>query len=192
MLKLRAAPNVTALSVSVGSTGGGTTVKLTGTELHSGASVTFGTVTVVSNSYDPRDEPGTSLLITTRAHAAGVVDLIVTNPNQVSSRITGGYEYASQQSFDFNGEWDGVTNDGSDVLLQFTIRSNVVRASCQGTGKATVALATDVVNGDFSSRAGDTLSLSGRIVSSSQAIGSITAPSCTSGTSTWQATKLVR
>lgn len=127
------APIVTALSVNTGSTGGGTPIKIRGTELHRGASVTFGTATVASDSYDPRDAPGTSLLINTPAHTAGVVDVIVTNPNRQTFRLSQGYEYRPQQSFDFNGEWDGVTTDGSDTLVQFIIKNSMlITTSCQG------------------------------------------------------------
>jgi hypothetical protein len=106
-------PTVTGLSVNVGSTDGGTRIKIIGTDLLRGASVTFGNAKVFSNSNDPRDAPNTSLLITTPAHAAGVVDVIVTNPNGQAVRASAGYEFAEPQSFDFNGNWSGVTVDGS-------------------------------------------------------------------------------
>jgi hypothetical protein len=187
-------PRVIALSVNVGSTRGGTPIKITGTELHQRAKVTFGTATPTSSTgWDPREVTGTSLLISTPAHAAGVVDVIVTNPNGETFRLNQGYEYVPQQSFDFNGDWDGVTTDGSDALVQFTISNNVlVTASCRYDATKTVVLSTAVMNGEFSPQAPGEFSLAGRIVSATEAIGTLNAPTCVNGTSPWRASKLPR
>jgi len=184
---------VTALSVSVGSTAGGTPMKITGTGLERGASVTFGSATVTSRSYDPRDVPGTSLVIDTPAHAAGLVDMIITNPNRQTFRFNQGYEYVPQESFDFNGEWDGVTTNGTDTLVQFTISNNMlVTASCRFDLDKIFTLSAAVMNGEFSAKGRDGLVLSGRMVSASQAVGQITAPECLSNTNPWHASKLAR
>ncbi len=183
-------PTVTALSVNIGSTDGGTPIRITGTNLQRGASVTFGQTTVTSNSWDPRDAPGTSLLITTPAHAAGQVDVIVTNPDRSSVRLGQRYEYAPQQSFDFNGNWDGVSHDGQHTMIQFTIANNVlVTASCQGLGNATVSLSTAATNGDFSSDGPEGFRLSGRIVSAADATGTLVAPACGNAT-VWRASRV--
>lgn len=180
------------MSVNIGSTGGGTPIRITGTNLQRGASVSFGQATVTSNSWDPRDPPGTSLLITTPAHVAGQVEVIVTNPDRSSLRLSQRYEYAPQQSFDFNGKWDGVSVDGGHALIQFTIANNVlVTASCQELGSTMVSLSSAATNGDFSSEGPDGFRLSGRIVSPSDATGSLTAPACGSDT-IWRASKLAR
>jgi hypothetical protein len=182
-------PSVIALSINVGSTGGGTPVKITGTKLQQRATVTFGTATPTSStSWDPREVAGTSLLINTPAHAAGVVDVIVTNPNGETFRLNQGYEYAPQQSFDFNGDWDGVTTDGSDALVQFTIRNNVLTtASCRYDATKTVVLSTAAMNGEFSSQAPGVFSLTGRIVSATEAIGTVSVR-CASSDPTGRAT----
>lgn len=188
--------SVTALSVTVGSTAGGTPMKITGTGLGRGASVTFGSVTVTSMSYDPRDASGTSLLIDTPAHTAGMVDVTVTNPNRGQTfRLSRGYEYVPQESFDFNGDWDGVTTNGTDSLVQFTIRNNkLVTASCRNElDNKIVALSSTVMNGQFSAEAEDGSVLSGRLVSATQAVGKITAPQCLlSNANPWRAEKLGR
>lgn len=100
----------------------------------------------------------------------------------------------SQESFDFNGNWDGVTTDGSDTLVQFTIKNNVlVTASCRSDlTTETVPLSIAIRNGEFSSAAKDAVMFSGRIVSASQAIGLITPmPPCNGGSHSWWASKLV-
>ena len=183
-------PTVTALSVEIGSTNGGTPIRFTGTNLQRGASVTFDRVTVTSNSWDPRDAPGTSLLITTPPHTAGKVDLTVTNSDGSSINLSQRYEYAPPQSFDFNGSWDGVSYDGQHTMIQFTIVNNVlITASCQGLGNTTVSLRTAVIGGEFSSAGPDGWRVSGRIVSASEATGTLNA--CGSNT-IWRASKLAQ
>jgi hypothetical protein len=183
-------PSVTALSVQVGSTGGGTPIRFTGTNLQRGASVTFDGVTVTSNSWDPRDAPGTSLLITTPPHAAGEVSLTVTNPDGSSIRLSQRYEYAPQQSFDFNGSWSGVSYDGQHTMLQFTIVNNVLMTvSCQGLGNSEVSLRTAVTSGEFALEGPDAFRVSGRIVSGSEATGTLRATECGADT-TWRASKV--
>lgn len=185
-------PTVTALSVDIGSSNGGTPIRFTGTNLQRGASVTFDRVTVTSNSWDPRDAPGTSLLITSPPHTAGKVDLAVTNPDGSSANLSQRYEYAPQQSFDFNGSWDGVSYDGQHTMIQFTIVNNVlISASCQGLDNTTVSLRTAVTGGEFSSEGPDGWRVSGRIVSASEATGTLGAAACGANT-TWRASKLAQ
>ena len=162
---------------------------ITGTELHKGATVMFGTTAVGSRS-DHRTA-STSLFVETPAHTAGVIDVTVVNIDGQMFRISQGYEYVSQQSFDFNGNWEGWTTNGTDTLVQLTIRNNVlVTASCLGDQNKTVKLTTDVVNGDFSLGRSDGFVLSGRIVSESQAVGQITAPPCIGNANPWHLSKV--
>jgi hypothetical protein len=81
-------PTVTAISPNSGTTAGGTTVTITGTNFASGAAVTFGgvaatSVTVVSD---------TTLRAVTPAHIAGVVDVRVT-VGALSATSPGGFTY---------------------------------------------------------------------------------------------------
>src|SRR3989449_4290655 len=84
-------PTVSAISPSSGTSSGGTAVTLTGTGFTAGATVSLGgtattNVTVVSS---------TSLTATTAAHAAGAVDVVVTNSDGQSGTLTGGYTYTN-------------------------------------------------------------------------------------------------
>ena len=84
-------PTVTAISPSSGPTDGGTPVNITGTGFLAGATVSLGEtpatgVTVVS---------GTSITATTPAHAAGAVNVVVTNTEEQSGTLTSGYTYSS-------------------------------------------------------------------------------------------------
>jgi len=85
------APTVTAISPTSGSTTGGTAVTITGTGFLSGASVSLGgtaaTNVVVVNS--------TSITATTAAHAAGTVNVVVTNTDGQSGTLTNGFSYGA-------------------------------------------------------------------------------------------------
>jgi len=187
-------PAVTGMSVTVGSTSGGTRIILTGSDLDRGATtVSFDSVAVSPTGYDPRFPSGTSLLITTPAHAAGVVDVVITNPNGQRLRIDKAYEFVDPASFDFNGRWSGVSIDGQDVAVEFVVAKNeLVSAACEYSGKITAALSAPVTNGSFSAEGVDRFRLSGRIVSAGQATGRLSAPGCVafSGDTVWQAYKV--
>ena len=90
-------PTPTAISPTSGTTSGGTPVTISGTNFVSGATVTFGgtaatSVVVVSS---------TTITATTPAHAAGVVNVVVTNSNGQSGTLTNGYTYTSSGTIMF-------------------------------------------------------------------------------------------
>jgi CTP:molybdopterin cytidylyltransferase MocA len=92
-----AAPTVTGVSPSTGPTAGGTGVTITGTNFVSGATVTLGgtaatNVVVVS---------GTQMTATTGAHAAGAVNVVVTNPDGQSGSLASGYTYVVAATISF-------------------------------------------------------------------------------------------
>src|SRR5205085_11196199 len=80
------APTVSNINPNSGTTAGGTSVTITGTNFVSGATVKLGgtaaTGIVVSNS--------TTITATTPAHAAGTADVVVTNPDNQSGTLTDG------------------------------------------------------------------------------------------------------
>jgi hypothetical protein len=82
-------PTITKVTPSSGSTDGGGTVTITGTVFLSGATVKFGstaaTNVVVVNA--------TTVTATVPAHAAGAVDVVVTNADQGKATLAGGYTY---------------------------------------------------------------------------------------------------
>jgi len=89
-----AAPAVTSITPSTGPANGGTGLTITGTNFQSGATVSFGGtattgVTVTSN---------TSITATAPAHAAGTVDVVVTNPDVQSGTLPSGYAYSAAEA----------------------------------------------------------------------------------------------
>jgi hypothetical protein len=86
-----APPTVSTVAPGSGTTLGGTAVTLTGTNFVTGATVKFGgiaasSVAVVSS---------TSLTARTPAHAAGAVNVVVTNPDGQSGTLASGFTYAA-------------------------------------------------------------------------------------------------
>src|SRR6185312_10449059 len=84
------APSVASISPTSGTANGGTPVTITGANFLAGATVNLGgaaatNVTVVSSS---------SITATTAAHAAGVVNVTVTNTDAQVGTLTNGYTYA--------------------------------------------------------------------------------------------------
>jgi hypothetical protein len=82
-------PTVTGISPASGTVAGGTAVSITGTGFLAGATVSLGGtpatgVTVVSS---------TTITATTPAHAAGAVDVVVSNAEQHAGTLPNGYTY---------------------------------------------------------------------------------------------------
>ena len=50
-----------------------------------------------------------ALYLSTPAHAAGTVEVIVTNPD--GRAASGTFTYASPATFDFNGDWQGLAEN---------------------------------------------------------------------------------
>ncbi|HEV8471102.1 MAG TPA: IPT/TIG domain-containing protein, partial [Candidatus Limnocylindria bacterium] len=84
------APTVTSITPNSGLVAGGTAVTVTGTGFQTGATVSFGgsalTVSTVT---------ATSITGTTTAHAAGTVNVVVTNPDAQTGACTGCFTYVA-------------------------------------------------------------------------------------------------
>ena len=80
-------PSITAIAPQVGSTRGGAWATITGVDFQPGAKVRLGDTTVSSWTRD-----STTISVSgTAAHAAGTIDVIVTNPGGLEARLSGGY-----------------------------------------------------------------------------------------------------
>ena len=82
------APNITAISPDSGTTAGGTTVIITGTNLSGTTGVSFGGAPATG----VRVQSATSVTCVTPAHAAGAVEVVVTASGGSGTR-TGGYVF---------------------------------------------------------------------------------------------------
>jgi hypothetical protein len=124
------APTVTNVAPASGSTAGGTAVTITGTDFVSGATVTFGGtaatgVTVVN---------ATTITATTPVHAAGAVDVTVTNPDTKSGTFIDGYTYVPPPTVTSVAPASGPDTGGTSVTITGTgFDSGVTNVTFGGT-----------------------------------------------------------
>lgn len=83
------APTIASLELTEGSVAGGDVVKITGTGFTDGVQVTFGGQNAKAVTFSS----ATSLIATTPEHAAGKVDVVITNPDKQSVTLKEGFEY---------------------------------------------------------------------------------------------------
>jgi len=88
-------PVLTGIDPESGVQAGGTEVTLTGTDFVDGATVTFGGVAASVEFVDD-----TELIATTPAGAVGVVDVVVTNPDDAQDTLAGAFEYVTAASLE--------------------------------------------------------------------------------------------
>jgi hypothetical protein len=171
-------PSITAIAPQVGSTRGGAWATITGVDFQPGAKVRLGDTTVFSSTRD-----STTILVSgTAAHAAGTIDVIVTNPGGLEARLSGGYTYEPPESFDINGDWVAHAGPEYETDMRFGIRNNMlISVSCGTSAPVTFALTSSLRNGEFSFLGDDGLALSGTLVSRVNAVGSINVPGCPAG-----------
>ncbi|HKO55082.1 MAG TPA: phospholipase D-like domain-containing protein [Thermoanaerobaculia bacterium] len=86
-----AAPTVSAIAPNSGSTNGGTSVTITGTNFVSGATVTLGGTAATGVNV----MSATSITATTPAHAAGAVNVVVRNPDAQTGTLPSGFTYTA-------------------------------------------------------------------------------------------------
>ena len=178
-------PAINEVLPNVGSTGGGTPVTIRGAGFQNRL-----TVTVDGRKYQNNySGDGTIAKIFTEAHAAGTVDLIITNPDggQASTKFT----YASPGTFDFNGVWQGFAEDFDGAVSEsfvLTIRDNIVVSVSCGASSLTLDPPPVVANGQFRSVFSNGGLLEGRIVSQNFASGYVNLGSC-AASPYWRAEK---
>jgi uncharacterized protein (TIGR03382 family) len=88
-----AAPTVASLNPSTGPTAGGTAITITGANFVAGAQVRIGGVAATGVTV----ASGSSLTAVTPPHAAGAVEVVVTNPDGQAGALGNGFTYADPQ-----------------------------------------------------------------------------------------------
>lgn len=86
-----AAPSVTAINPNFGTTAGGTAVTITGANFVATPTVTIGGTAATGVTF----VSSTTLRATTPAHAAGTVNVVVTNPDLQAGTLTSGYYFVA-------------------------------------------------------------------------------------------------
>ncbi len=165
----RPEPSIAGLSPDAGSTGGSTPLKIVGSGFQPGAVVFIDGIAISAFVLDHR-----TIYACAPPHDAGQVDLVVVNPNGLSDWAIKAYTFVPPQSFDFNGDWIGVAGSEHQMEVRFTIRNNeLASVSCGNSGVVTFSPAPTVDYGVFSVARPDGVGISGRIVSASEAVGTI-------------------
>src|SRR5262245_46081380 len=94
-------PVITELFPALGSTAGGTLIFITGQRVFAAAKVT---VDGIETNFE-WDWPDDTVVLSMPAHAAGPVEVIVTDKwGQTASSV---FTYASPATFDLSGDWEG-------------------------------------------------------------------------------------
>ena len=137
------APVVTGVSPSSGPIAGGTTVTITGSNLTGASAVKFGTTPASSFNVDS----ATQITATAPAHAAGLVDVVVTNTAGDSPAVAGdGYTYVGVPTVTAVSPSSGPIAGGTTVTIT---GSNLTGASAVKFGSTnatsyTVVSATQI------------------------------------------------
>ena len=163
-------PVITELRPNIGSTGGGIQMIIIGTGFQFGLTVSVGGI-VTPFEYD--DFGVDVLYLLAPAHAAGTVEVIVTNPDGRTG--IGMFTYASPATFDLNGDWQGWAENLAVVL---TIRDNIVVSASCGASILTLDPPPVVANGEFSFAGSGGVSITGKILGPNDASGTINMGSC--------------
>ena len=186
MAHVPSAPAILVLSPDTGSTGGSTPLKISGSGFQPGAVVLIDGIAMSAFVLDSR-----TIYACAPPHDAGKADVVVMNPNGSSALMTNGYTFVSPRLFDFNGDWIGVAGSEHQVELRFTVRDNaLVSVSCGTSGAVTFTPPPRVEHGEFSIVRADGVGISARIVSASEAVGTINLEPCPY--TNWIATRSIK
>jgi len=144
-------PAITAaLSPNQGSDAGGTPVTITGSGFVSGGSlaVSFGgnaaTAVTFVNS--------TTITCTTPAHAAGVVDVVLTNGDGQPTTVTNGFTYLAPTDIAISGSAPSTATNGGTFIYTTVVTNNGPAAAAGVT--ATITLPPNVTLGSATSTQG--------------------------------------
>ena len=157
---------------------------ITGTGLQPGIQVTVGSVTV-SARFDPRYSD--RIFLITPGHAAGLVDVVVTNPDRQTGLASGAYTFASPDSFDVNGDWEGGALGGHELFAFTVVGGSVVSITCWTSGSVMLSPPAPIRNGEISFSGGAGVAISGKILSPTEAEGRATVGPCVGAD--WYASK---
>jgi hypothetical protein len=170
------APTIVSVTPSIGSTGGGSWIRIDGTGFVRGFQVALGTATI--GRFDSRFTD--RIFLDTPAHAPGAVDVVVTNPDRQTVRAAGAYTFASPGSFEVDGEWGGYTQSPPyDEWLTFmVVGRSVVSISCADSGVVGLSAPAPIRDGEFSHAEATGVIITGRIVARGQAVGRMNIDRC--------------
>jgi hypothetical protein len=140
-----AAPSITGASPDTGGTNGGTAITITGTGFVDGATVTVGGIDATGVAF----VSASSITATTGAHAAGLVNIVITNPDSQVGTGTGLFTYTAAPTGGGGGYVAPVISSASStapVTQTITAASGgTLTAQIPGVGGASATTVTVVV-----------------------------------------------
>ena len=170
-----APPSISAVSPSIGSTGGGALVSVNGSNFRPGLTATLDGVplTVSLNTVN-----GISFSFIAPAHPAGVADIVARNSDGQDSTghaFASHYSWASPDTFDFTGEWAAFLGDGNDAPFTFSVDENntLVNVTCYEGTPMPLPGTVKVSDGQISVSSNGSVLFSARIVANGQTVGTI-------------------
>src|SRR5205085_10803301 len=107
------APTVSGISPTSGPIAGGASVTISGTGFAAGATVTLGG----SSATNVNVSSSTSITATMPAHAAGLVNVVVTNTDAQSGTLVNGYTYTSAPTVTGDSPTSGSTSGGTSATI---------------------------------------------------------------------------
>ena len=126
-------PSITSLAPVSGPAAGGTVITISGTGFIQGASVKLGGI----NATGVAVNSSTSISATTPAHAAGAINVVVTNPDNQSATLTNGFTYNTPPppapTVSAISPNTGTTSGGTSVTITGTNFSAGATANFGGT-----------------------------------------------------------
>lgn len=111
-----APPSITTLSPNSGPASGGTLVSINGSDFQTGATVTFGGIAATSVMVASPSQ----ILATTSAHAAGVVDVVVGNPDTQTTTATSAFTFQAAPTVTNVAPNTGSSAGGTSVTITGT------------------------------------------------------------------------
>jgi hypothetical protein len=128
-------PTITSMTPTSGPIAGGTLITITGTSFVAGATVTVGGVSATVGAVT-----STSITATTPAHAAGAVDVVVTNPDTQSGTRTNAFTYAGPPTVTSVTPPSGSTAGGTGITISGTGFITGATVSVGGTAATSVTV----------------------------------------------------
>jgi hypothetical protein len=175
-------PHISQIVPAASTTAGGAWGTISGAGFDGGIAVTFG-----GTALPVYLEDRSTLRFRTLPHPAGTVDVVVRNAGGRLDTLPGGHTFAPPESFDFNGVWDVYSGAEYEFKMQLVVENDALTSlTCGALPTVTFPASPIVGRGEFSYSGDDGLKVSGRLVSPTNAVGTINVAPCAP---TWWADK---
>lgn len=132
-------PQITSVTPNYGVPAGGNTVTINGQNFMTGPTVEFGGIAATNVTF----VSSTQLTVTAPAHAAGAVDVKVTNTNAETVTATGAYTYSDIPTISSVTPASGTTAGGDSVVISGTHFTPGMTVKFGGTNATNISVVND-------------------------------------------------